>query len=123
MIYVLTNVSKTQDVPLDGTIRDFKIRYGKGLLRLHKVKITSCDVTTRVAVRLSRRSLVFCCVKLPSLPYFSLREEYGFSEKPTSKTKYLVILRYSLGIIASLFKRKLKGFGYLIIMVADKKAS
>ena len=56
MIYVLTNVSKTQDVPLDGTIRDFKIRYGKGLLRLHKVKITSGDVTTRVAVQLSRRS-------------------------------------------------------------------
>ena len=68
MIYVLTNVSKTQDVPLDGTIRDFKIRYGKGLLRLHEVKITSGDVTMRVAVRLSRRSLVFCCVKLPSLP-------------------------------------------------------
>ena len=113
MIYVLTNVGKTQDVPLDGTIRDFKIRYGKGLLPLHKVKITSGDVTTRVAVRLSRRSLVFCYVKLPSLPY----SEYGFSEKPTSKTKYLVILRYSLGIIASLFKRKLKGFGYLIIMV------
>ena len=39
--------------------RDFKIRYGKGLLRLHKVKITSGDVTTRVAVRLSRRSLIF----------------------------------------------------------------
>ena len=123
MIYVLTNVGKTQDVPLDGTIRDFKIRYGKGLLRLHKVKITSGDVTTRVALRLSRRSLVFCCVKLPSLPYSSLREEYDFSEKPPSKTKYLVILRYSLGIIASLFKRKLKGFGYLIIMVVDKKAS
>ena len=44
MIYVLTNVSKTQDVPLDGTIRDFKIRYGKGLLRLHKVKISSGNV-------------------------------------------------------------------------------
>ena len=42
--------------------------------RLHKVKITSGDVTTRVAVRLSPRSLVFCCVKLPSLPYSSLRE-------------------------------------------------
>ena len=48
---------------------------------------------------------------------------FRFSEKPTSKTKYLVILRYSLGIIASLFKRKLKGFGYVIIMAADKKAS
>ena len=55
-------------------IRDFKIRYGKGLLGLQKVKITSGDVTMRVAVRLSRRSLVFCCVKLPSLLYSSLRE-------------------------------------------------
>ena len=54
--------------------RVFKIRYGKGLLRLHNVKITSGDVTTRVVVRVSCRSLVFCCVKLPSLPYSSLRE-------------------------------------------------
>ena len=46
--------------------RDFKIRYGKGLLRLNKVKITSGDVSTRVAVRLSRtpRQNVYTCARL-----------------------------------------------------------
>ena len=69
-------------------------------------------------------------IRSKSLPVTSPRELQhsfpavaSFSEKPTSKTKYLVIVRYSLGIIASLFKRKLKGFGYVIITAADKKTS
>ena len=48
---------------------------------------------------------------------------YGKILATPLKTKYLVILRYSLGIIASLFKQKLKGFRYVIIMAADKKSS
>ena len=38
------------------SIRDFKIRYGEVLLRLRKVKFTSGDVSTCVAVWLSSRS-------------------------------------------------------------------
>ena len=42
-----------------GINRDFKIRYGEVLLRLRKVKFTSGDVSTCVAVRLSSRSMLF----------------------------------------------------------------
>lgn len=49
--------------------RDFKIRYGDVLLRLREVKITSSDVSTRVAVQ-----LLFYQGKVLGLAYSSLRE-------------------------------------------------
>ena len=55
-------------------IRDFKIRYGKALVWRKIVKITSGDVTTRVPVPLSRRSLAFYYGKVPGFTYSSLRE-------------------------------------------------
>ena len=39
--------------------KDFKIHYGEVLLRLREVKITSGDVSTCVALRLSSRSMLF----------------------------------------------------------------
>ena len=46
-------------VPPLGGNRDFKIRYGEVLLRLRKVKFTSGDVSTCVAVWLSSPSMLF----------------------------------------------------------------
>ena len=54
--------------------RDFKILYGKALVRRQIVTITSGDLMTRVPVRLSRRSLVFYYGKVPGFTYSSLRE-------------------------------------------------
>ena len=54
--------------------RDFKIWYGKALVRRQIVKITSGDVMTRVPVKLSRRSLAFYYGKVPGFTYSSLRE-------------------------------------------------
>jgi len=54
--------------------RDFKIWYGKALVRRQIVKITSGDVMTRVPVQLSRRSLAFYYGKVPGFTYSSLRE-------------------------------------------------
>ena len=53
---------------------DFKIRYGELLLRLREVKITSGDVSTCVAVRLSSRSMFFYYGKVLRLAWYSLRE-------------------------------------------------
>ena len=55
-------------------IRDFKIWYGKALVRRQIEKITSSDVMTRLPVRLSRRSLAFYLGKVPGFTYSSLRE-------------------------------------------------
>ena len=54
--------------------RDFKIWYGRALVRREIVKITSGDVMTRVPVRLSRRSLAFYYGKVSGFTYSSLRE-------------------------------------------------
>ena len=54
--------------------RDFKIWYGKSLVRRQIVKITSGDVTTRVPLRLSRRTLAFYYGKVPGFTYSSLCE-------------------------------------------------
>ena len=58
----------------DNANRDFKIRYGKVLVRRQIVKITSGEVMTRVPVRLSRRSLAFYYGKVVSrtLHYVSI---------------------------------------------------
>ena len=54
--------------------RDFKIWYGRALIRREIVKITSGDVMMRVPVRLSRRSLAFYYGKVSGFTYSSLRE-------------------------------------------------
>jgi len=55
-------------------IRDFKIWYGKALVRRQIVKITSVDVMTRVPVKLSHRSLAFYYGKVPGFTHSSLHE-------------------------------------------------
>ena len=54
--------------------RNFKIWYGEAVVRQQIVKITSGDVMTLVALRLSRRSLAFYYGKVPAFTYSSLRE-------------------------------------------------
>ena len=54
--------------------RNFKIRYSEVLLGLREDKITSGDVGTRVAVRLSRRSMLFYYGKVLRLAHSSLRD-------------------------------------------------
>ena len=113
---MLVKLRMSRCTVLLGTLRFATARGYYGYIRSKSLPVTSPRELQYGFPAVASFSAVSNCLLCRTL-------EYGFSEKPTSKTKYLVILRYSLGIIASLFKRKLKGFGYLIIMVADKKAS
>ena len=61
-------------VSTERATRDFKIWYGKALVRRQIVKFTSGGVMTRVPVRLSRRSLAFYYGKVPGFTYSSPRE-------------------------------------------------
>ena len=69
--YLWSRNNLTMPSPIN---RDFKIWYGKALVRRQIVKITSGDVITRVPVQLSRRSLAFYYGKVPGFTYSSLRE-------------------------------------------------
>jgi len=61
-----------QPIRTNNDIRDFKIWYGKALVRRQIVKITSGDVMTPVPVQLSRCSLAFYYGKVPGFTYSSL---------------------------------------------------
>ena len=54
--------------------RDFKIWYCEAVVRRQIVKITFGDVTMRVPLRLSCRSLAFYYEEVPGFKYSSLRE-------------------------------------------------
>jgi len=75
--------------------RNFKIRYSEVLLGLREDKITSSDVGTRVAVRLSRRNMLFYYGKVLRLAYSSLCDHK--LRKSSLKIENLAIeLRYLL---------------------------
>ena len=57
-MHVIAHLEAIENVSVTDN-RDFKIPYGKVLLRLREVKFTSGDVSACVAVRLSSRGMLF----------------------------------------------------------------